>query len=64
MIKVLERREIRRYKIKCNKCKSLLEYDCTDAFSEHHVGCYGSYDNYYIKCPVCNNEVSIEKPTT
>lgn len=62
MIKILERRELKRYQVKCDKCHSLLEYDCTDVKSEYVTSVYNSGNIYHIICPVCKHKITVSKP--
>ena len=53
MVRVLEKKEQKKYKIRCESCESLLEYTRLDEKSESY---YDSAD-FYIVCPVCKNKV-------
>lgn len=53
MVRVLEKKEQKRYKIRCENCESLLEYTKLDEKFESY---YDSTD-FYIVCPVCKKKV-------
>ena len=41
--------------IRCTKCKSILEYDNNDIYSERRIN-----GRQYVICPICNTELDIK----
>lgn len=59
MVEILEKGNLKNYKIKCRHCESILKFTSLDETPEyiHEVPFEGEVTNWFIKCPCCNKNV-------
>ena len=59
MIKILEEGNIPTEKVRCDKCKSLLEYTDDEMIVDYSpdIPFYGQCIDYKITCPKCNEKI-------
>ena len=64
MVEILEKGNMKHYKIKCCHCNSILKFTNLDEVSEYNpdVPFEGQATDWSIKCPNCNTKFHTDGP--
>lgn len=57
MIIVEKMGKLNTYRVQCNECESILQYDNKEEKISINGGIYGIEEKHYIYCPVCGSKV-------